>query len=82
MRGGDTGTGWPFGGALRYSRIVQRVFGVDGVESVPRLVLTVDGVERPECRDVELSTIAANALLLVDTIGVNLSTQADEEMAA
>jgi len=28
---------------LRYSKIVQQVFAVAGVDSVPRLVLTVEG---------------------------------------
>jgi len=81
LRGGDAGTGWPFGGALRYSRIVQRVFGVDGVDSVPRLVLTVDGTERPECRDVDLSSIAANALLSVSTIAITLTTPSESGTA-
>ncbi len=70
LRGGDDGAGWPFGGALRYSKIVQRVFGVTGVDSVPRLVLTVDGEQRPECRDVELASIAPNALLQLSRIAV------------
>jgi predicted phage baseplate assembly protein len=78
LRGGDLGTGWPFGGALRYSKIVQQVFSVAGVDSVPRLVLTVDGVERPECRDVELSSIAANALLMVTAVAVEPRSLAEE----
>jgi predicted phage baseplate assembly protein len=78
LRGGDNGTGWPFGGALRYSRIVQRVFGVDGVDSVPKLVLTVNGVERPECRDVDLASIAPNALLSVSAVNIEITTPAEE----
>jgi predicted phage baseplate assembly protein len=62
LEGGDDGSGWPFGGALRYSKLVQRVFADDRVYSVPRLVLTVDGEVQPECRDVP---IAPHALLLV-----------------
>jgi predicted phage baseplate assembly protein len=53
LTGGDDGLGWPFGGTLRYSKIVQRVFSVAGVDSVPSLVLIVDGDRQPECRDVE-----------------------------
>jgi predicted phage baseplate assembly protein len=62
LLGGDDAKGWPFGGALRYSKIVQRAF-VDGVDSVPRLVLTLDGEAQPECRDVALDAVAPNALL-------------------
>ena len=63
LTGGDDGGGWPFGGAIRYSKLVQRVFSVPGVDSVPQLVLTVDDTERPECRDVPIASIAPNALL-------------------
>ena len=63
LTGGDDGLGWPFGGPLRYSKIVQRVFGVDGVDSVPNLVLVVDGDRQPECRDVPIEPLAAHALV-------------------
>ncbi|MFB9240315.1 putative baseplate assembly protein [Massilia antarctica] len=63
LKGGDDGLGWPFGGPLRYSKIVQRVFGVFGVDSVPRLVLAVDGERQPECRDVPIDALAAHALV-------------------
>jgi predicted phage baseplate assembly protein len=62
LTGGDDGLGWPFGGAVRYSKVIQRVFAVDGVESVPSLVLIVDGERQPECRDVPLEPIAPHAL--------------------
>jgi predicted phage baseplate assembly protein len=70
LRGGDDGQGWPFGGAMRYSKIVQRVFSVPGVDSVPRLVLTVEGQEQPECRDVDLFTYAPQALVHLTRIAV------------
>lgn len=54
LHGGDDSRGWRFGGTISYSRTVQRVFSVAGVASVERLVLTVGGLERPECRDVAL----------------------------
>lgn len=63
LTGGDDGLGWPFGGPLRYSKIVQRVFGVEGVDSVPRLVLVVDGDAQPECRDVPIAPLAAHGLV-------------------
>jgi len=54
LKGGENGRGWPFGGTISFSRTFQRVFSVPGVSSVDRLVITVDGVEAPECRDVPL----------------------------
>jgi predicted phage baseplate assembly protein len=63
LHGGDDGQGWPFGGALRYSKIVQRVFAARGVDSVPQLSLVVDEEPRPPCTDVLLERIAPHALL-------------------
>lgn len=63
LTGGDDGQGWPFGGALRYSKVVQRVFSVAGVDSVPSLALVVDGEDQPECRDVSIDAHAPNALV-------------------
>ena len=60
LNGGDDGTGWPFGGPVRFSRVFQRVFTVTGVESIDRVLITIDGETAPECVDVE---IAANAVL-------------------
>jgi hypothetical protein len=54
LKGGEDGQGWPFGGTISFSRTFQRVFSVAGVSSVDRVVITVDGVEAPECRDVPL----------------------------
>ncbi|MDT3671285.1 MAG: putative baseplate assembly protein [Aromatoleum sp.] len=81
LRGGDDGSGWPFGGALRYSKIVQQVFAVAGVDSVPRLVLTVEGDEQPECRDVAISAFAANALVTVAGLRVEVLTAFEFEGA-
>ena len=52
LKGGEDGQGWPFGGNVFFSRVYQRVFSVAGVERITRLVITVDGEEAPECRDV------------------------------
>ncbi len=86
LLGGDTGTGWPFGGAVRYSKVVQRVFRVVGVDSVPDLRLTLDGETHPACADVLLQTIAPNALLNLLSHSVQVlslrEAQADQEMAA
>ena len=63
LSGGDDGRGWPFGGAIRYSQVLQRVITVDGVDSVPTLVLIVDGERMVECRDVPIEPIAPNGLV-------------------
>ncbi|MGE5093600.1 MAG: putative baseplate assembly protein, partial [Betaproteobacteria bacterium] len=55
LRGGESGAGWPFGESIYYSRVYQRVFGVDGVASVTTLVISVDGDEQPECKDVPIA---------------------------
>ena len=81
LLGGDDGSGWPFGGALRYSKIVQRVFDVAGVDSVPVLQLVVDGEARPPCTDVALATIAPNALLQLVAHEVAVVTQREVELA-
>jgi predicted phage baseplate assembly protein len=75
--GGDDGSGWRFGGALRYSKIVQRVFTVGGVDSVPKLTLTLDGETYPECRDIELAGIVPHALLHV--VGLEVEIRALRE---
>lgn len=79
LSGGDDGAGWPFGGAIRYSKLVQRVFAVSGVDSVPQLVLTVDGSERPECRDVPIASVAPHGLLQL--IGLQVETLTLREAA-
>ena len=72
LHGGDRGEGWPFGGTLRYSKLMHRIFAVDGTDSVPQMVLVVDGEERPECTDV---AIEPNALVYssghrIDTVAL------------
>jgi predicted phage baseplate assembly protein len=80
LEGGDDGSGWPFAGALRYSKLVQRVFGVADVDSVASLVLTVDGDEWPECRDVAIATIAP--LALIEVVGLQIETLSQREAEA
>ncbi len=60
LRGGEDGLGWPFGGTISFSRVFQRVFSVGGVDSVTSLLITLDGEQAPECRDL---TIREGALL-------------------
>ena len=54
LRGGEDGQGWPFGGTIYFSRIFQRVLSVAGVDTVERVVITLDGLEQPECKDVPI----------------------------
>lgn len=61
LRGGDEGSGWPFGGTIFYSRVYQRVFSVPGVASITRLTITFDDGDPVECADVP---IAPHGLLL------------------
>jgi predicted phage baseplate assembly protein len=55
LTGGEDGTGWPFGGTVAYSRVAHRILSVPGAGSIARLVITLDGVDQPECRDVPLA---------------------------
>jgi predicted phage baseplate assembly protein len=54
LRGGDNRLGWPFGGAIHYSRVYQRVFSVPGVASIDRLTIVVDDEAHPDCTDVPI----------------------------
>ncbi len=74
LTGGDDGLGWPFGGAVRYSKVMQRVFDVAGVDSVPSLVLIVDGDRQPACRDVPIETIAPHALVYAAAHQITVGT--------
>ena len=62
LRGGDDGAGWLFGGTIRYSKLVQRVFTVAGVDSVEDLMVTLEHEPKPECTDVPIDGIAPYAL--------------------
>jgi predicted phage baseplate assembly protein len=54
LTGGEDGGGWPFGATILYSRVYQRVFTVPGVQSIERLVITLDGEEAAECANVPI----------------------------
>jgi predicted phage baseplate assembly protein len=52
LAGGEDGTGWPFGAALRYSPLLRRlVTGIDGVRAITRLTLVIDGARVAACTD-------------------------------
>lgn len=82
LLGGDDGQGWPFGGALRYAKLVQKLFTVPGVDSVPGLVVTADETERAACTDVLLADIAPNALWQLQSLSVTVLTQREAEALA
>jgi predicted phage baseplate assembly protein len=56
LTGGDDGKGWPFGGAIFYSKVVHRVFAVPGVARIQQLDIYVDGEKKEKCEDVEIQT--------------------------
>ncbi|WP_410667681.1 putative baseplate assembly protein [Amycolatopsis sp. cmx-4-68] len=51
LRGGESGGGWPFGGAVRHTPLVRRLLAVAGVLAVSGLSLTADGLRLPPCTD-------------------------------
>jgi predicted phage baseplate assembly protein len=55
LRGGEDGQGWLFGGTIFYSRVYQRVFRVDGVQSIAALTIVLDGKEAVACTDVTIN---------------------------
>jgi predicted phage baseplate assembly protein len=57
--GGDDGTGWPFGGDIVYSALLQQLM-LAGVRRVNAVEMTLDRDVQPACTDV---LIAAHALL-------------------
>lgn len=54
LDGGENNEGWPFGGTIYFSRVYQRVFTVNGVRSIERLVITLDDEEARECANVPI----------------------------
>lgn len=58
LRGGDEGRGWPFGGTIFYSKVVNRIFQVSGVSRVQELSIALDGERANKCEDIELKDYA------------------------
>ncbi|MEO7009478.1 MAG: putative baseplate assembly protein [Caldimonas sp.] len=81
LRGGDDGMGWPFGGTIRYSKLVQRAF-VDGVDSIENLTITLEGEAAPLCTDVAISGIASNALPHLAAVRLEVLTLRELEQTA
>ncbi|MDQ2938666.1 MAG: putative baseplate assembly protein [Acidobacteriota bacterium] len=63
LKGGEDDDGWPFGGKISFSQVYQQIFTVQGVQSIERLVIVLQGDEIPECKDVPI----AEGVLLFST---------------
>jgi predicted phage baseplate assembly protein len=57
LTGGDTGTGWPFGGTIYISSLYRVVLGVRGVTRIKdnQMLVVLDGMTQTFCRDVDLN---------------------------
>jgi predicted phage baseplate assembly protein len=60
LKGGQDGSGWPFGGTVGYQALVRRLTNVSGVAAVPTLNIIADGSRFLACQDF---IPEANALL-------------------
>jgi predicted phage baseplate assembly protein len=58
LHGGDDGTGWPFGGEIYYSSLSRVVLDVPGVLRIRdnQLLVTLDGLPQPLCRDLPIGS--------------------------
>jgi hypothetical protein len=54
LRGGEDGLGWPFGGRIYYSRVIQRIFSVPGILSIEQLTIVLDDEDMPAYQDIPL----------------------------
>jgi predicted phage baseplate assembly protein len=66
--GGEDGRGWPFGGAISFARVIQRLL-LPGVVGVDDLEFTLDDVVAPPCTNVAIENrsllrLEADAILL------------------
>lgn len=58
LKGGEDGLGWPFGGTIFFSRVSQRIFTVNGVQSIRSLVIFLDSEETQFCSDVTIEEVS------------------------
>jgi hypothetical protein len=68
LTGGDSGTGWPFGGEIYFSQVYRQILIVPGVSRIQQngLVIWLDDLRQLDCRDVP---IGAAELLYTDPKG-------------
>jgi predicted phage baseplate assembly protein len=52
--GGEDGRGWPFGGAIQFSRVFEQLLDVPGIDVVEELTIGLDGAEPIACEDVPI----------------------------
>jgi predicted phage baseplate assembly protein len=78
LAGGDSGQGWGFGDTIRYSKVYQRIFSADGVDSIESLTISLDGQSYPACQDVPIN---ANGLLASGDHQVQVTLSAAEAAA-
>jgi predicted phage baseplate assembly protein len=71
LTGGEDGTGWPFGEDIYFSRVFGRV-SVEGVRSVDRLTISVDGEGTDVCTNVR---VCDGVLLYADGHDVTVTYQ-------
>lgn len=70
------GSGWPFGGDLNYSRLIQRLL-LPGVQSVEDLRLALDGTAAPACTNLALDGYAL-LRLADDALGLQVQYEVSE----
>jgi len=54
ITGGESGTGWEFGGTIYYSLVYRQVLAVSGVQRIGTLTIMVDEQPQPPCVDIPL----------------------------
>jgi hypothetical protein len=55
LKGGDDGTGWPFGGTIFFSRVYQVILQIPGVDRVEKVLIRLDSQDYPACTDVPIN---------------------------
>ena len=75
LRGGEDGTGWPFGQDISYSDLSRTVLQTEGVDRIENSELTIwlDDERQPFCRDVPLEP---DVLLYSDRHHIRVSYRA------
>ncbi len=75
LRGGESGTGWEFGGDIFYSRVYRAIIDIPGVDRIEnnQLVIWLDRFRNEFCRDV---TIEPGALVFSTEHAIQVSYDA------
>ena len=69
LRGGEDGAGWPFGGAIHHSDLLQAALSSAAVRRIGTVSAWLDGEPQPACADV---AIDAGALVFLSRLDVAL----------